>query len=360
MENSPGKEESLGYFNLIRGVGMLVILLGHSLLLFLPGTTNTDLFSGWGSIWGGGILVMFFMISGFGFYKRSAKKCFCIQKKLLLYPYWTVAAAILITKTILAVVERRLFKDHGGELVLTYLLGLNAEGGGEIRGIAIESVGVCWFILALFGAWNIYNAIMLLKSEKLQNCLCVGCVILGYLLTLISKVWIFCLPLALIAVGCLAAGNFIRKNHLLTDKLPIWCWGVMLLIVIVSLTFGNVNMVACVWRMGLIDVAATFCVGFFLLRLYAYIMKWEWNGKIVGMLEEIGFHSIRIFCIHAYEKIIFPWYRIPILFADHPVMGAICSMIGRCIIVYLLCRGVEFVNKKKKRKKKKVILEGIH
>lgn len=358
MGNSPRREDGLGYFNLARGIGMSVIILGHSLIPFLSRPAPRHLFGEWGSVLGGGILVMFFMISGFGFYKRSVKKSFSIQKKLLLYPYWVVSAAILITKIVLAFVERRPFKDHGGELILTYLFGLNAEGGGKICGVPIESVGVCWFILALFGGWNIYNAIMQLQSEKLQNSLSIGCVILGYLLTIISKVWALCIPLALIAAGCLAAGHLIRKYHLLTRKLPIWCWGGMFLIVMVSMAFGNVNMVACIWRLGLIDVASTFCIGFFLMRLYDWFMKKEWKGKIAGALEEIGFHSIWIFCIHAYEKIIFPWYSLPAVFGEHIIMGALCSMTGRCIVIYVLYQGIGLIEKRRKKKKKKIVLEG--
>lgn len=362
MANNPRKEEGLGYFNLARGLGMLIILFGHSLTPFMADVEQTvSLFSGWGTVFGGGILVMFFMISGYGFYKRSPKKCFSIQKKLLLYPYWLVSAAIVITKVALAIIEQRPFKDHGGELILTYLLELNAEGGGELCGIPIESVGVFWFILALFGAWNIYNVIMQLKSEKMQNGLVVGCVILGYLLTLVSKVWPFCIPMTLIAVGCMDIGHRMREKHLLTRKLPVWFWGLMIVIVTVSAACGEVNMLGCVWKLGLVDVAATFCIGFLLLRLYACVMKREWNGKFAGILEEIGFHSIWLFCIHAYEKIIFPWYRVPNAFPNHPLLGIIFCLIGRWVIMYLLYRFAVSVRRiwKKKRKhhKKKVILE---
>ena len=362
MENNPRKEESLGYFNLARGIGMIIILFGHSVTPFLIVPEKAFLFSGWGSVLGGGILAMFFMISGFGFYKRSPKKCLSIQAKLLLRPYCIVAVLVLITKIILAFVEQRSFWEHGGEMILTYLLGLNAEGGGELHGITIETISIFWFILALFGAWNIYNAIMQLKSEKIQNCLIIGCVVLSYLLSLISKLWPFCIPMALMAVGYLAVGNFIRKHHLMTEKLPVWCWVAILTVTLISAAFGEVNIVSCVWRLGLIDVAGSFCMGFLLLRLYARVMKRDWHGRIVGFLEEIGFNSIWIVCIHAYEKITFPWYRLPIDYPDHLLLGAIFCLVGRCVVMYVLYQLVVTVSrkwkKKKKRRKKKTILEG--
>ena len=85
-------------------------------------------------------------------------------------------------------------------------------------GIPIESVSIFWFVLALFGGWNLYNAIVQLKSVRMQCFLSAGCVVLGYFLTKLSKIWPFCLPMVLIAVGYLAAGEWIRKNHLLRKK----------------------------------------------------------------------------------------------------------------------------------------------
>ena len=143
----------LGYFNLARGLGMVLILLGHSMNLYLPPEVYRNPGLGTGTVIGGGIMAPFFMISGFAFYKRSPKKCFSIQKKLFLYPYIFVAGAVLLTKAGLAVLEKRSFLKHGGELVLTYLFGLNAEGGGKFFGIPIEAVSIFWFILALFGGW---------------------------------------------------------------------------------------------------------------------------------------------------------------------------------------------------------------
>ena len=74
MKNDSNKTMGLGYFNLARGLGMVLILLGHSMNLYLPpeGYRNPGL--GTGTVIGGGIMAAFFMISGFGFYKRSPKK----------------------------------------------------------------------------------------------------------------------------------------------------------------------------------------------------------------------------------------------------------------------------------------------
>lgn len=355
MEKQPDKSESLGYYNLARGVGMTLIVLGHSINPVLPKVSRGYPFQSVGTILGGGIIAAFFMISGFGFYKRTPLKCFKIQKKILLKPYVMVAAAVLLTKVLLAILEQRSFMKNGGELVLTYLLGLNAEGGGNFMGIPVESVSILWFILALFGGWNIYNVIVQLKSVFLQCILTVGCVAAGYLMTRITVVWPFCLPMALLAVGYLAVGEWIRKNHLLKEKLPIACWCIVITLTLFSAAFGEVNIVACVWRLGFVDVAATFCTGFLLLRIYARVMERDWNGKIIRALEEVGFYSIWIVCLHAYEKIIFPWYRLNAIFPEYPWIAVALCFVGRCVMMYVLYRIVSVINRKWKRKKRCVI-----
>ncbi|MGM9524912.1 MAG: acyltransferase family protein, partial [Peptococcaceae bacterium] len=268
MEVIQRRSDDLGYFNMARGLGMLAVVAGHSISPFLaPADSAPELFGRAGSVFGGGLMAMFFLISGFGFYRRSSRKCLLIQTKLLLFPYAIVAAAVLLTKLGLAIVERRSFWAHGGEYILTYLLGLNAEGGGRLWGFSVESVSIFWFVLALFGSWVIYNQIVQCRSRTVQWVLVGGCVVGGYLLTLISRIWPFCIPMALLAVGYLAVGALVRKHQLLERKLPVWTYVLVCVPVLLSAAFGEVNIVACVWRLGLIDVASTFCLGFLLLRL---------------------------------------------------------------------------------------------
>ena len=355
MEKRLEKSEGLGYYNLARGLGITLIVLGHSMKPVLGEMSGSYPFQKAGTVLGGGIIAAFFMISGFGFYKRTPRKCFEIQKKILLKPYIMVGSAVLLTKVLLAILKKRPFLKNGGELVLTYLLGLNAEGGGNFMGIPIESVSILWFLLALFGGWNLYNTISRIKSVRWQRCLNVGCVATGYLLTKISAVWPFCLPMGFLAVGYLAAGEKIRKEHLLTRKLPWVCWGVIIVLTLISAAFGEVNIVACVWGLGIVDVAATFCTGFLLLRLYARVTEYDCKGKIARQLEEVGFSSIWIVCLHAYEKNIFPWYRLNAMLPEHPWIAVTLCFVGRCVVMYVLYQLILAVNHKRKRRKKCVL-----
>ncbi len=342
MQSEQKRGMSLGYFNLARGVGMILIVLGHSINLYLTPSVNLSpdsapaLFSGAGGVLGGGMMAAFFMISGIGFFRRSFRKCVSIQRRLLLKPYCLAAAAVLLTKLLLALVKRRSFFAHGGELVLTYLLGLNAEGGGEFLGIPVESVSIFWFVLALFGGWIIYNTISFLDSEVLRYGCAAVCAVLGYQMTLISRVWPYCIHIAFLAAGYLAAGEFIKKRGLLDRRIRAGWWILIWAVLAVCAAFGQVNIVAGVWRLGLLDVLGSFCAGFVILKGYALFMRREHDGKAAGILEEIGFHSIWIICLHAYEKVIFPWYRVAAALPDSPWLGVALCFGGRCAVMYLL------------------------
>lgn len=356
-----GKEikkcNGIGYFSLARGLGMITIVLGHSITPILSIEEKQELFSGAGSVWGAGIIAMFFMISGFGFYKRSFRKCIAIQSKLLLRPYICVAGCVLLSKIVLAFVKQRSFRKHGGELVLTYLFGLNGEGGGEILGIPIESVSIFWFVLALFGGWMIYNEIQRIPLKAVQWAVIMICVLTSYWLTMISKIWPFCLPMVLLATAYLAIGDIIRKQQLLEKRLPIWAWILIFVNIIVSMAYGQINIVACVWKMGILDVTGSFCMGFIFLRLYTKIMQDSFEGKCFELIEKIGFYSIWVVCLHAYEKIVFPWYRIYAIWPQTPWLAVVVCFMGRCIVMYVLYRMASFFIHIKKKRKKMVVLE---
>ena len=351
---NPGPEAgtAIGYFNLARGLGMLFIVLGHSVSLFLDFAepAGAGLFSGAGSVLGGGMMEAFFMISGFGFFTRSFRKCRAIQCRLLLRPYAVTAAAILATRLLLAVIKGRSFFGHSGALVPTYLLGLNAEGGGELLGIPVESVSILWFVLALFGGWMFYNGICRLPWKRLRPWLAAGCVALGWALTLVSRVWPFCLPMALMAAGYLAAGEAVRKRGLLERELTPGQWLALAAVVGISAAFGGVNMVTCTWKLGLADVAGSFAAGFLLLRLYAWFMHRERGGRLLAAVEELGFSSVWIVCLHAYEKVIFPWYRLAEWFAGNPAAGTAVCFACRCGVMYLLYRCILLTRKRWRRR----------
>ena len=153
---------------------------------------------------------MLFLVSGYGFFKRSPKKCWNIQKRMLLYPYFVTAIFVLAVKAILAVLERRPFMEHGGEYILTYLLGLNWERGGRLFGIPVQSVNIFWFVLALFIGWNLFNLICQKKDETLRFGLVLLTVLAVSNMEMFSS-WLF---------PCRTIGARVGKRNSLRHSIP--------------------------------------------------------------------------------------------------------------------------------------------
>jgi len=336
----------IGYFNVARGLGMLYVLLGHSAALFTP-ETNGRILSGAGWVLSSGVMVMFFMISGYGFFKRRPRKCIHIQTKLLLKPYWITALSILISKMILLCIRKNMGIQNVNGILITYLFGLNAIKGAEVGSITFGSISILWFIIALFGGWILYNGIAQIPSRKTQNMVLGGCIILGILLTRISKIWPFCLPMILFAAAYIAAGAWMRKEKLLERKIQWWVYGILLICIIPSLIWGDIDILGCKWKLGIIDVISSFILGFLFMKVYVFCMKKIQGGWFLDKIESIGMHSLWIMCIHGYEKVMIPWYRLEMYFPSG-ISTVICC-IGRGIVIWVLFQCIQWIRNRSRR-----------
>ncbi|MBQ7982827.1 MAG: hypothetical protein IJ302_04615, partial [Clostridia bacterium] len=129
-------------------------------------------------------------------------------------------------------------------------------------GMTVDSVSVFWFLLALVGGNLLVFLLDRCKTVRLRTVLAAVCVLLGWAMSAAVRIWPYCLPLMLLAAGYLAAGRYLSRTGALTAHLPVWSLVCMAAVTLASFAVGGVNMAAGVWRAGLLDVAATFCIGF--------------------------------------------------------------------------------------------------
>ena len=339
MSNSRQRQYSLGYFNLARGFGTVIIILGHSMALFLnmlPAVEVPPVFAGAGRVIGGGVMAMFFMISGFYFSRRSPGRCFAIQSRLLMKPYYLTGAAIFLFTGIRMFLTGKSFVKKGTQIVMTFLFGYNAAKSTTFLGMPIGTVSIFWFVLALFGGWILFNQISFISSPKIRGGCVVACVIVSRILVSISSLWPMAIPMALLAVAYIAAGYEIRNRQLLDRKLPGWVWGGILSVTLICLAFGYVDIAACKWKLGLVDMAGSFCVGYLLLRLYCILMRLISGKRILRIIEHLGMNSIWVLCLHALEKEVIPWQDLSRVFPDQPYLCMLVCIIGRLVVVNVL------------------------
>lgn len=361
---------AIGYFNLLRGLGMILIIMGHSYTMVLQHADlvykeeATGIFSGWGKVFGAAIMVMLFIISGYGFFKRRPKKCWSIQKELLLYPYIAVAVSVLLAKGLLAVLEQRPFAEHGGEYVLTYLLGLYYRGGGTLFGIPVEMIGVFWFVLALLEGWNIYNGICQISNLRTRRILIIGSAMLGYAMSCVTPLWPYVIHVGFLVPLYLAVGEWVRSEKWLSYAMPAWQWILLFLASGLSLAFGNCEIPDGIWRLGPLDVLGSMALALLTFRLYAWIIDRIPQNFIVRFIENIGRISIYVLSIHSFETVIFPWYRVGIFCGmrygmgsmKHLVVATITVILLRTIVIYVIYQMVMrilTIKKKMKKKRKK-------
>ena len=112
-------------------------------------------------------------------------------------------------------------------------------------------------------------------------------------------------------------------------------------------------MVACHWKLGLLDVAGSLCVGFLLLRGYSWLLRKNRKGRLLTALESVGLNSLWIVFIHGYEKVIFPWYRLGELLPGNPVLCTVLCFALRCAVIYALLRLLQWVRRKLQKKRVK-------
>lgn len=352
-----GNIKSLGYFNLLRGYGILWVLIFHTRILYFERSLETQYLL---TITGAGLMAMFFIVSGFGFYKRKTIRCLKTQFRLILVPYIWMCAFVLLERVAYDIVRGIPFSENGGSLVLTYLFGLCVYPERTVAGFPVSFVGLFWFLLALFTGWIIYNQISQIKDQKIIRLSVIGCVALGWLLPKISDLWPYCIPQGLLTAGCLYLGETIRKNGWLERKLSPAIYAIALIWIGVSEIYGGGDMGTNYWRLGPFDVISAYLIGLLFIRIYYRLYPYIPENKITDMLETVGGESFLIFCIHGAERVTVPWYIIQ-RYIGNPVTGTCLYFCLRCLLIYIAYKAVKeiqrLINHRKRRKKVRITLE---
>lgn len=295
MKNNVVQTDSLGVFNFARGIGLLLVIYSHSYGYFYNAQLGGVPLSNIRANIGAGIMAMFFIIAGFGFYPRKTKRCWKTQTKLIIKPYVITAILVVCAKLFLAIIKHRSFAEYGGQLIWAYLLVVNKGWEGKLLGVGVDNIGMFWFFWSLFGGWMILNQICQLKNEKLKRILPYGAMLLGWLLTLISKTWILVLPNMLIVTGLLAIGYELRENEFFEKSKKISYELVLAIPALIMLLLGGVEMNYCIWNLGFLDVIGVSALGILFCQLFVALSQLNLHGMLYDFVSDIGFNTLWIF-----------------------------------------------------------------
>ncbi|WP_026657848.1 acyltransferase family protein [Butyrivibrio sp. AC2005] len=309
-------KNTLGMFDLLKGIIMIAVMLYHTYGLFdFMAVYNSvyDLVRDRGvlfliiflllKVFMQAIMPVLFIISGYGFRKTSLKKCLNKQFKILLVPYLTICVMAFVVNLI------GFYVLYGGirasikssiQVLIIFLLGFPKESA--LFGITIDSNGVGWFLLALMFGNIIFNQLLnhfegkkLLYSSVISACI-------GWLLGL-GNALPWSISQGFVAAFFLYIGYTAKKKKLLTSPESIKNRNKVVGLIIFATTIvgaiENFNIADSSYIFGPLSI---FLYGLYsLLVIYFFLCFNCLKGTISMFVRKVGRLSLYVYCAHTIE-----------------------------------------------------------
>lgn len=347
-------KDTIGMFDLIKGLAMLLIVLAHSFsqysyknfplwVLILYQVTFTVL------------IPIFFMINGYGFRPQKMRQYLKKRTKHILKPYCYVA---IVTTCIFVCVHylnfhmKRAALEGGLSIFLGYIFGLRSGTKVSIGTIEIADCGPMWFLLAILLAGIILNTICQLKNKKVVFILVILTVFIGNILSRFGS-WYYCMPITLVVVGYLYAGKLIKEYNLLWKKLPWWFYFGAIISWLIGTVFGGMDASTSYWKLGIFDTIFTVFAGILVLRGVLYLN--HYRKGIFKLIRIIGRYSLWVVCIHTIECTSLPWYMFSSKFQNQPGIGTLLLWAAHCICILVGCLAIKALLLAKRKVKKRFL-----
>lgn len=330
----------IGMFDLIKGIGMLLIVLGHTINNYtFSGVENNIGMLIFGVVYiliGAGVLQAFFLISGYGFRKTSIMNCIKKQTKLMLKPYIYIMIATAVLHIITRYAMSHSLKSalqQTWPVVGGFLFALPANK--EMFGVQFYFCGAMWYIIALLLGWIILNTLMNIVKERYMPIAVWACACVGWLIGK-DRVIPFCIAQGLVAVVYLYYGYMLKKKKVLGKSLTKAQIAFSVFVCVISLGLIAVtgkmnNMADGIWTAGIISMGLDGYIGF--LLIYLFLKLNACKGRIWEWIKKIGSNSLYIFTLHTVELHGIPWWRFVEYMKDYPVLGCVLHFIMRCAFI---------------------------
>ena len=330
---------SLGMFDLLKGVGMLTIVFAHTGELYPMGdASHINPLTFCMFAYRESLMAAFYIASGYGFRKRSIGKCIDQQFKTLLKPYIYTGIATTVFHFI---IHYSLFGSLHNATYETYkVLGGFALGlphTATYFGQLFFSCGPMWYLLSLLIGWVLLDAILNIFPEKYTHWAVLGIMLLGWGTTLVWELP-FSLSQGSVSVPYLYIGYLAKKRRLfetpLSGRAKAGLIASALGVVAGVLLTQSTDCVSLgEWTMGPLSILLDGAVGYGIIRLF---LKWQRrvDGPISHAIEWVGRRSLFIFCIHTVELTAIPWYLMAAKYADHPVQGMLLQFVFSLVSIF--------------------------
>ena len=338
----PRTASSLGMFDLLKGVGMLLIVFAHTSELYPVGDISTItpvtffLFA-----YRESLMAAFYIASGYGFRKRSIGKCISQQFKTLFKPYAYTGLATTIAHF---VIHYKTFGNWNNAVYETYkVLGgfvLGLPHTATYFGQEFFSCGPMWYLLALMIGWILLDIILNIFPESYIKWAVLGTMLLGWGISLVWEAP-FCIAQGMVTVPYLYIGFLAKKKRLFEKKFrPLAILGLLAAALGVALGVLLTGKTDCVslgeWTMGPVSILLDGIVGLGFIVLFMKVQRLL-DNPVTHLIEAVGRRSLYIFCIHTVELTAVPWYLMVQTSAAAPTKGLWLQYAVSLGSIFLLC-----------------------
>ena len=321
------KRKRIEWVDAAKGLTILLVIAGHTLN---SGTFTRNIIFSFH-------IPLFFILSGYTFRPSSNWADFFYRTKKdaahLLIPYLLTAAVIAAAKIVIRhLAPLAVLKDMAEAVIW-------ASGTGD--GIH-EPIGVLWFLVSLFTARTIVNAVYTMYKGDLERRA-------PYLIAFISLIgfgiggfdwnWlIFNLDVSMAACGYVLAGMILRRH--LDDLrkydrilIPVF----MILWMFLMFHFGYIEMSGRWYPEFSLGILESFCGSYCVIRLVQALCYPE---KLKKALCWLGTHSLILMCVHSAEDSLFAFWK------SLPPFPAVCARIAvDLVIAGILAAGLDRLKK---------------
>ena len=338
----PRTASSLGMFDLLKGVGMLLIVFAHTSELYPVGDISTItpvtffLFA-----YRESLMAAFYIASGYGFRKRSIGKCISQQFKTLFKPYAYTGLATTIAHF---VIHYKTFGNWNNAVYETYkVLGgfvLGLPHTATYFGQEFFSCGPMWYLLALMIGWILLDIILNIFPESYIKWAVLGTMLLGWGISLVWEAP-FCIAQGMVTVPYLYIGFLAKKKRLFEKKFrPLAILGLLAAALGVALGVLLTGKTDCVslgeWTMGPVSILLDGIVGLGFIVLFMKVQRLL-DNPVTHLIEAVGRRSLYIFCIPTVELPAVPWYLMVPKYAAAPPKGLWLQYAVSLGSIFLLC-----------------------
>lgn len=347
---------SIGMFDDMKGIGMLIVIVGHTIGNYTGNIIQNDnivflILRLFFAVMAELVIPMFLIISGYGFRKRPIKKCIRQQTDLMLKLYIRVMVVTVIVFFLIHYGCFRYFPSSAEETFKVF--------GGFLFALPVPmtlfhinffNCGVVWYIFAMFLGWIILDILMNVFSEKYWNMAVALIVILGWSISLFRNLP-FCLIQGMTAVGYLYFGYKIKKRKALLNVLSRKKKTVLILCAVLGMiqiaVSGKVDNIAeARWSLGPVSILMGALLAYGVIYIALSVNKID--NIWLNAVRAIGRNSLLIFCVHTTELIAVPWYLL-IPDADS-IMRGIVILILRIVLIFGVCVILDYIKNKYKKK----------